>query len=133
MQALHSPQREQGWQRPVSGAGFAVQIARPGQVSGNRCFPLTPTRQRDAAARVHPMTRTLRVLMRRDSSRDRQDGQTYLEGYAILWPDGRPLGVGFDAFCTQGQRLFGLGRRLRGCRERLVDMIYFPWPDLRMT
>jgi hypothetical protein len=76
------------------------------------------------------MTRTLRVLMRRDSSRDRQDGQTYLEGYAILWPDGRPLGIGFDAFCTQGQRLFGLGRYLRGCRERLVEMIYFPLAGL---
>jgi hypothetical protein len=72
------------------------------------------------------MTRTLRVLMRRDPSRDRQDGQTCFEGYAILWPDGRPLGIGFDALCTHGQRLFGLGRQLRGCREKLVEMIYFP-------
>jgi hypothetical protein len=72
------------------------------------------------------MTRTLRVLMRRDPARDRQDGNTSLEGYEICWPDGRPLGVGFDAFCTQGQRLFGLGRHLNGCPERLVEMIYVP-------
>jgi hypothetical protein len=76
------------------------------------------------------MTRTLRVLMRRDPSRDSQVGQTPLEGYAILWPDGQPLGIGFDAFCKQGQRLFGLGTSLCGCRERLVDMIYFPLAGL---
>jgi hypothetical protein len=76
------------------------------------------------------MIRTLRVLIRRDSSRDRQDGQTCLEGYAFLWPDGRPLGVGFDAFCKQGQRLFGLGQHLRGCLERLVEIIYFPLAGL---
>ncbi len=76
------------------------------------------------------MIRTLRVLMRRDSARDRQDGKTRLEGYEILWPDGRPLGVGFDAFCTQGQRLFGLGHHLSGCLERLVELIYFPLAGL---
>jgi hypothetical protein len=77
------------------------------------------------------MTRTLRVLMRRDSARDHQDGPTCFEGYAILWPNGRPVGVGFEAFCKQGQRLFGLGQHLHGCRERLVDMIYFPLAGLR--
>jgi len=76
------------------------------------------------------MTRTLRVLMRRDPSRDCQVGPTPLEGYAILWPDGQPLGIGFDAFCKQGQRLLGLGPYLSGCRERLVDMIYFPLAGL---
>src|ERR1700722_7720100 len=73
--------------------------------------------------RVHPMFRTIRVLMRRGSARDRQDGKTRLEGYAILWPDGRPLSIGFDAFCRQGQRLLGLGQRLAGRREELVDLI----------
>src|SRR5262245_44838143 len=76
------------------------------------------------------MTRTLCILMRRDPARDRRDGETCLEGYAILWPDGRPLGVGFDAFCRQGQRLFGLGRDLRGRQERLVEMTYFPLAGL---
>lgn len=72
------------------------------------------------------MTRALRVLMRRDPARDRQEGRACMEGYAILWPDGRPLGVGFDAFCTQGRRLLGLGRGLREGQEKLVELIYFP-------
>jgi hypothetical protein len=74
----------------------------------------------------HPMTRTLRILMRRDPSRDRQEDSVRLEGYEILWPDGRPLGIGFDAFCRQGQRLFGLGRHLQGRGEALVEMTYHP-------
>ncbi len=76
------------------------------------------------------MTRTLRVLMRRDPSRDRQDGQICFEGYAILWPDGSPLGIGFDALCKQGQRLLGLGRQLPGCREKLIELLYFPLSGL---
>jgi hypothetical protein len=64
--------------------------------------------------------------MRRDASRDRQEGERCLEGYVILWPDGRPVGVGLDAFCRHGQRLLGLGRDLRGRPERLVEMTYFP-------
>ena len=72
------------------------------------------------------MERTLRVLLQRDPTRDRLDNQISFEGYTILWPDGRPLSVGFDAFCKQGQRLLGLGKHLNGCREKLVDMLYFP-------
>jgi hypothetical protein len=72
------------------------------------------------------MERTLRVLLQRDPVRDRQDNQVSFEGYEILWPDGRPLSLGFDAFCRQGQRLLGLGRRLAGRREQLIDMIYVP-------
>lgn len=72
------------------------------------------------------MTRALCVLMRRDPARDCQEGRTCVEGYALLWPDGRPLGVGFGAFCTQGRRLFGLGRDLREGQEKLVEMVYFP-------
>lgn len=76
------------------------------------------------------MTRNLRVLLRRDPSRDRQDGQTQFEGYAILWPDGRALSVGFDAFCKHGLRLFSLGQQLRGRQERLLDLLYFPLAGL---
>jgi hypothetical protein len=72
------------------------------------------------------MQRTLRVLFKRDPARDRQEGRIPFEGYEVLWPDGRPLSVGFDAFCKQGQRLLGLGRHLAGCPERLVDMTCFP-------
>jgi hypothetical protein len=40
------------------------------------------------------------------------------------------LGIGFDAFCKQGQRLLALGDHLRGRQERLVDLIYFPLAGL---
>jgi len=43
-----------------------------------------------------------------------------------MWPDGRPVAVGLDAFCTHGQRLLGLGRRLAGCREKLIKLVCFP-------
>ncbi len=72
------------------------------------------------------MARTLRVLFRRDPSKDRHDNDIHYEGYKILWPNGRPAAVGLDAFCKHGQRLLGLGRHLAGCRERLIDMICFP-------
>lgn len=69
------------------------------------------------------MERTLQVLLQRNPAHDRQDNQIAFEGYEMLWPDGQPLSVGFDAFCKQGQRLLGLGRHLAGRRERLVDLI----------
>lgn len=72
------------------------------------------------------MPRTLTVLFRRDPSRDRQDSDVRFEGYEFLWPEGRPLAVGFDALCKHGQRLFGLGRHLAGCEERLVNVMCFP-------
>jgi hypothetical protein len=72
------------------------------------------------------MGRTICMLMKRDPSRDRREGERCFEGYAILWPDGRPVGVGLDAFCRHGQRLFGLGRELRGRAERLVEMTFYP-------
>jgi hypothetical protein len=73
--------------------------------------------------------RTLRVLFRRDPSRDRQDNDISFEGYEVLWPDGRPAAVGLDAFCKHGQRLLGLGRHLAGCRERLLDLVCVPLRD----
>lgn len=76
------------------------------------------------------ITRTIRVILRRAPSRDREDGPAPVEGYDILWPDGRPLGVGFDAFCKHGQRLFGLGRHLNGRAERLVELTCHPLDGL---
>ena len=75
------------------------------------------------------MSRKLRLLLRRDPSRDRVEDSIRFEGYDVLWPDGRPAEVGMSAFCTHGQRLLGLGRHLAGARERLVDLIIFPLPD----
>jgi hypothetical protein len=69
------------------------------------------------------MERTLRILLQRDPSGDRQEMQASLEGYNVLWPDGRAMSVGFDAFCKQGQRLLGLGQRLPDCGRQLVDLI----------
>jgi len=72
------------------------------------------------------MVRTLTLLFRRDPSRDRQQGPIQFEGYQILWPDGRPVALGVDSFCRQGQRLLGLGRYLAGCAERLIDLLCYP-------
>ena len=75
------------------------------------------------------MEHTLTVLLRRDPTRDRQENRIAFEGYEMLWPDGRPISVGFDAFCRQGQRLLGLGRYLAGCSERVVDLVCIPLAD----
>jgi hypothetical protein len=72
------------------------------------------------------MPRALRILFRRDPSRDRRCGQVLFEGYNVLWPDGTPVAVGLDAFCVHGQRLFGLGRHLAGQKELLVELLCFP-------
>ena len=72
------------------------------------------------------MAGSLVALFRRDSSRDLLDHVGRFQGYRIYWPDGRPVTVGLEAFCLQGQRLLGLGRHLRGCQERLVRLTCFP-------
>jgi hypothetical protein len=72
------------------------------------------------------MPRTLTLLFRRDPSADRLCGGAPVEGYRVLWPDGRPVALGLDAFCRHGQRLLGLGRHLEGRQERLVDLLCFP-------
>jgi hypothetical protein len=69
------------------------------------------------------------MLFRRDSACDRVEENVCYEGYHPLWPDGRPVAIGLNAFCKHGQRLLGLGRRLAGVRERLVDLLLFPLPD----
>lgn len=75
------------------------------------------------------MPRTLKVLFRREPSRDRMENDIAFEGYEFLWPDGRPLAVGFDALCKHGQRLLGLGRHLKGCRERMMEVLCIPLRD----
>ncbi len=72
------------------------------------------------------MARTLKIVFRRDPSKDRHKEQIQYEGYEILWPDGQPVAVGLDAFCKHGQRLLGLGRHLAGCTEKLIELICFP-------
>jgi hypothetical protein len=72
------------------------------------------------------MSRTLILLFRRDPSRDRQTETIKFEGYAPLWPDGRPVAVGMDAFCKHGLRLLGLGKQLAGCQEKLVKLVFLP-------
>jgi hypothetical protein len=72
------------------------------------------------------MSRTLTLLFRRDPSRDRATGKIHFEGYAPLWPDGKPVAVSLDAFCKHGQRLLGLGKHLMGCKEKLVKLVCLP-------
>jgi hypothetical protein len=69
------------------------------------------------------LTASLTILLRRRPARDRQDNGIALEGYEMLWPDGAPVGVAFDAFCRQGQRLLALGKYLAGCQERVVELV----------
>ena len=75
------------------------------------------------------MSRTLTLLFRRDPSRDRHNDQIHYEGYQAHWPDGGRVNVGLDAFCKHGQRLLGLGKHLKGSREKLINMICFPQDD----
>jgi hypothetical protein len=72
------------------------------------------------------MFRSLTVKFVRDPARDGMRGNVHFEGYRAFWPDGRPVATGLDAFCKHGQRLLGLGRHLRGCSERLIELICFP-------
>ena len=73
------------------------------------------------------MSRILILHFRRDPSRDRATEKAHLEGYTISWPeDGSPVALGLDAFCTHGQRLLGLGKRLAGRSEKLVKMVFIP-------
>jgi hypothetical protein len=72
------------------------------------------------------MSRTLKVLFRRDPTRDRRRGNIHFEGYQVFWPNGRQISTGLDAFCKHGQRLLGLGKHLAGCTERLIELICFP-------
>src|SRR5262249_27161539 len=75
------------------------------------------------------MSRILRLLFRREPSRDRVEEEIRFEGYQVLWPDGRSVAIGLSAFCKHGQRLLGLGRHLAGTHERLVDLVLFPLPN----
>jgi hypothetical protein len=72
------------------------------------------------------MPRTLIILFRRDSRRDRRHGTVAYEGYQMFWPDGRPVTVGIEGFCRHGQRLLGLGRHLAGLPERLIELLCYP-------
>lgn len=73
------------------------------------------------------MSRTLTLLFRRDPSCDRlTDKNIPREGYRICWPDGQPVALGIDSLCYHGQRLLGLGKHLKGCQEKLVEMRMFP-------
>jgi hypothetical protein len=72
------------------------------------------------------MARTLTILFRRDPSRDRLNEEILFEGYEPLWPNGKAVAVGLDAFCKHGIRLLGLGKHLAGRRERLIKLVCLP-------
>jgi len=65
-------------------------------------------------------------MFRRDPSKDRLEEKIPFEGYNILWPDGTPAELAIDALCKHGQRLFGLGKHLKNCNEKMIDMKFFP-------
>lgn len=99
--------------RDEEGASRARHVGAKSDVSAAR-----------GIATVQP--RSISVCFRRDPSRDRLDGNRTFQGYQLLWPDGRPIGVGLDAFCKHGMRLFGLCRQLSEAEDRLVELLCFP-------
>jgi hypothetical protein len=72
------------------------------------------------------MVRTLKILFRRDPARNRQLNDVNMDGFELLWPDGRPVASGLDAFCRAAQGILGLNRFMIGREERLLELIQFP-------
>jgi hypothetical protein len=83
--------------------------------------PITP-----AFKGTWKMSRSVTVLFRRAPAVDKQIDATALEGYELFWPDGSSVTAGLNAFCQHGQRLLGLGKHMRGCSERFIQMVCSP-------
>ncbi len=60
------------------------------------------------------MSRTITVWFPRDTTRDRWREGRFFAGYRMLWPDGREVNVGLEAFCRYRERLLGLDQHLAG-------------------
>lgn len=73
--------------------------------------------------------RFLVALFRRDPSKDAFTEKRVFEGYQICWPDGEPAGISLERFCQLGCRLLGLGKRMQGKAEQLVEMGVYPLAD----
>lgn len=74
--------------------------------------------------------RRLQALFRRNPDSDGQSDRVRYEGYEVYWPDGEPMGVNVGRFCQQGCRLLGLGRRMQGKNEQLVELTIHPLSGL---
>ncbi len=85
---------------------------------------LTPELSRGYHRRI--ASRHLTLVFRRNPDHDGQQERIRYEGYHICWPDGRPVSLGFQRFCQQGSRLLGLGRRMQGKAEQLIEVGYHP-------
>lgn len=72
------------------------------------------------------MARVLKLLFRRDPSRNRLCNNIKMEGFQMMWPDGQSVGFGLDAFCFHAQRVLGLERYLKGLSERMLELVVFP-------
>ncbi len=75
------------------------------------------------------MFRTITVRFQRDATRDRCREGRFFAGYRMLWPDGREVNVGLEAFCRYGERLLGLDQHLAGASDGLIDVLCFPIAD----
>jgi len=84
----------------------------------------------DSAKWIPPVPpRFLVALFRRDPSKDTRTDRRVFEGYQICWPDGEPASVSLERFCQLGCRLLGLGKRMQGKEEQLVEMGVYPLPE----
>jgi len=73
--------------------------------------------------------RFLVALFRRDPSKDTYTEKRVFEGYQICWPDGEPASISLERFCQLGCRLLGLGKRMQGKVQQLVEMGVHPLPN----
>ncbi|GBD35409.1 hypothetical protein HRbin36_00521 [bacterium HR36] len=74
------------------------------------------------------LPRFMIALFRRDPSKDTYTEKRVFEGYQICWPDGEPASISLERFCQLGCRLLGLGKRMQGKQEQLVEMGVHPLP-----
>ncbi len=68
--------------------------------------------------------REVTILLQRRRERDEATDKVNYSGYDILWPDGRPVGIGLQRFCQQGTRLL-LGRA-RDPEAALIRLWTYP-------
>lgn len=69
------------------------------------------------------------VLFQRKPERDRAEKGISFAGYEILWPDGQPVTLGLERFCSQGTRLL-LGRA-RDLERALLRVTMHPVESLK--
>lgn len=72
------------------------------------------------------MNRTIRMLFRRDPTRDGELNNVAMAGFELLWPDRRPVHFGLGNFCRQSQRILRIEHLVSPTEERAMEWVQFP-------